>query len=504
MVKSAATVGTAIPPDSEVEVADPPRRRRWRPGFRLRVFGLLAVLLTGAIASGLVIQRAVLRERLDRQIERNHEQERSELERLASGRDPASGRPFDDDVEAIFTTFLSRNLPAEGEVYLAFVNGELLRPPQGPVRLDRVPGLAERWAGLTSGTRGSVNTRAGEVRWLAVPLDTATAGTAGVFVIATFVEAQRQEIDDQLRVEAAIAALLLLVSLAVAYSLAGRLLRPVRQLTDNARSLSETDLSARIADSGDDEIAELARTYNAMLDRLQVAFETQRRFVDDAGHELRTPITIIRGHLELMDDDPDEQRLTVALMTDELDRMARMVDDLLVLALTEQPQFIDPAPVDLGPFTVGLLERCRPLGDREWRVEGSATGVVLADAQRLTQALLNLSRNAVEHTATGSPIALGSALYRGHLHLWIRDTGPGVPADERDRLFERFARGATGRGRSDGAGLGLAIVRGIAEAHGGRASVECPEAGGSVFTISVPVVDAATTPTGETASWPAS
>nr|MBA3281022.1 HAMP domain-containing histidine kinase [Acidimicrobiia bacterium] len=268
----------------------------------------------------------------------------------------------------------------------------------------------------------------------------------------------------------------------------------VRDLTENARDLDESDLSARIPEAGNDEIAQLARTYNAMLDRLQGAFETQRRFVDDAGHELRTPITIVRGHLELMGDDPADRRETIELVTDELDRMARIVDDLLVLARAEQPHFVNREPTDLAALTTGLLERARAMGDRPWVFDGTAEGWFEADPQRLTQAVLNLVRNAVEHTAEGQEIGLGSAWVGNEVHLWVRDHGPGVPVEDREHLFERFHRGASARRRSEGAGLGLAIVSAIVDAHGGQVTLGCPDSGGSVFMISVPAGPGATRP----------
>jgi signal transduction histidine kinase len=330
---------------------------------------------------------------------------------------------------------------------------------------------------------------------LASPLE-AGGERVGTFAVATFVTEDRAEIDDTLRVEAAISLVVVALGLAIAWSVAGRLLRPVRDLTANARDLDERDLSARIPEAGNDEIAELARTYNAMLDRLQAGFETQRRFVDDAGHELRTPITIISGHLELMGDDPDDRRETVALVTDELDRMSRMVDDLLVLAKAEQPRFIEPEPLDLAAFSTGLLERARLLGDRRWVLDEHADATVVADGQRLVQATLNLLRNAVEHTAVGGTIAIGTRCADDQLQIWVRDDGPGIDLDEQDRLFERFARGAGGRGRSEGAGLGLAIVRAIAESHGGTVALQSTPGQGATFTITVPVT--------RSEPWPAS
>lgn len=466
------------------------RRARWRPGFRLRVFGLLAALLIGAVGAGFVIERAVLNARLDREVERDHEQERTEVAALAAGRDPRTGTPFGADVEAVLTTFLDRNVPSDGEAYFAFVDGELIGASPTPLPLDRLTGLTDVWAGLDAGARGTDASPAGDVRWLASPLRH-DGRTAGVFVVATFLATPRAEVDATVRTQAAVSALVLVVALAVAWSLAGRLLRPVREVTANARSIDERDLSTRIPVRGDDEIAQLARTYNAMLDRLEAAFATQRRFVDDAGHELRTPITVVQGHLELMGDDPDERRETIALVTDELDRMARMVGDLLMLAKAEQPTFLHPEPVDVVDLTQGLLHRSRALADRTWTVDAVASGRVVADEDRLTQAVLNLVRNAVEHTELGDELALGSAIVDGELRLWVRDTGPGVPAEDRDHLFERFARGSASRRRADGAGLGLAIVKAIADAHGGRVEVADAAPHGALFTIVVP---GATTP----------
>lgn len=222
-----------------------------------------------------------------------------------------------------------------------------------------------------------------------------------------------------------------------------------------------------------------------MLDRLESAFEAQRRFLDDAGHELRTPITIVRGHLELMGDDPAERRETVALVTDELDRMARLVDDLLTLAHAERLDFLDRQPVELGDLTDELAAKAPALGERGWVVDARAEGAMVADRQRLTQAVMQLAENAVRHTSPGDEIGLGTALAGDEARLWVRDTGPGVPAGQEGRVFERFARGPdTPRGESSG--LGLSIVRAIAESHGGRVELDSAQGAGATFTIVVP------------------
>jgi signal transduction histidine kinase len=467
-------------------------RRRPRLGFRGRVLGFAAALLVAAAIVGIAVQRSVLLRQLDERVASSLEQERQELEQLAAGRNPATGAPFAGDAAAIFDTFLERNVPDQDEVYLTFIDGSLhlTTPPPAGVRLDELPGIPDEWATLTDSRRGRLDSDAGPVEWLAVPL--VTQGRAvGVFVAANFLQRERDEILDRLRVETIVDLGVVVVALGVAWFTAGRLLRPVRQLTDTARSISESDLARRIPVEGDDEIAELTRTFNGMLDRLEGAFTAQRTFVDDAGHELRTPITIVRGHLELMGDSPEERRETVALVTDELDRMARIVDDLLLLAKAEQPDFVQPAPILLAELTADLLTKARALGERDWRLDAIATGTADGDEQRLTQAVLNLARNAVEHTAPGAEIGIGTERRGDAVAIWVRDTGQGVDERDRDRIFERFARGTTGRRRSDGAGLGLAITQAIAQAHHGHVTVDSRHGEGATFTIVLPAGGAA-------------
>jgi signal transduction histidine kinase len=278
----------------------------------------------------------------------------------------------------------------------------------------------------------------------------------------------------------------------VAWFVVGRLLRPIRLLRDTTRRITESDLSERITVTGKDDLSNLARTVNAMLDRLQRAFGSQRELLDDVGHELRTPLTIVRGHLELLDpDDPDDVRATQALALDELDRMQRLVDDLMTLATADRPDFVRLAPTDVGRLTDDVHDKARGLGDRRWVVASRADVDVLLDAQRITQAWLQLLANAHRYSAPGSTVRLGSEVAGGRLLLWVRDEGPGVPPDEADRIFERFHRGQADR-ISHGAGLGLPIVAAIAHAHHGRVFVEHPPANvgsGVVFVLDLPAVD---------------
>jgi signal transduction histidine kinase len=224
-----------------------------------------------------------------------------------------------------------------------------------------------------------------------------------------------------------------------------------------------------------------------MMDRLQSAFMSQRNFINDAGHELRTPITIIRGHLELMGDDPAEQQETLAIVIDELDRMNRFVDDLTILAKSERPDFLQLETVNIETLTHELFSKACALADRQWTLETVGKGQAVLDRQRITQAIMNLAQNATQHTQVEDTITLGSAIRSGMVHFWVRDTGEGISLMDQQRIFDRFARAAKSRRRSEGAGLGLSIVRAIVEAHHGQITLHSQLKRGATFTVIMPL-----------------
>jgi signal transduction histidine kinase len=293
------------------------------------------------------------------------------------------------------------------------------------------------------------------------------------------------EVNEALQIAVGVNIGVLVVASMLAWVIAGRVLQPLRLLRDTARSISESDLTQRIPVEGDDELADLARTFNDMLDRLEEAFGSQKAFISDAGHELRTPITIIRGHLDVMGDDPEERRETLELVGDELDRMSRLVNDLLLLAKATRPDFLQPETVDLDDLTRELFAKASALAQRDWRLSSVGSGRIVADRQRVTQAVMNLSQNAVTHTMAGDAVELGSELRNGRVRLWVKDTGPGVPEHEQARIFERFVR-LDRAPAGEGAGLGLAITRAVAEAHGGRVELDSHPGVGARFTVIIP------------------
>ncbi|MGH3042106.1 MAG: ATP-binding protein, partial [Gaiellaceae bacterium] len=462
------------------------RARTFFASFRVRLLAGYIGLLAVAALVAVFIAREALEQRLDRRIDESLVQESQELRQLARGNDPQTGERFAGNVERIFEVFLAGNLPSRNEAFLSLVDGQpFLRSSQAvPYRLDQDAELVSRWGSLTESDRGVVETPAGAVEYLAVPL-VDNGVTRGVFVAAVFRDRENEEVSDALRVVVGVGLAMLLVGSVLAWLLADRVLRPVKAVTETARSISGGDLSRRIPETGHDEIGILADTFNDMLARLETAFETQQRFVSDAGHELRTPITIVRGHLELLEDDPEDRQATLALVMDELDRMGRIVNDLLTLAKWERPDFLALAPVEVGGLIEDVLAKTSALGPRSWQLDSSPDGTIVADRQRVTQALMQLAQNAVQHTEEGDEIALGAFVGGGEARLWVRDTGPGIPFDEQARVFDRFYRAGEKR-LSEGAGLGLAIVQAIARAHGGRLDLSSVPGAGAAFTIVLP------------------
>lgn len=462
-----------------------PRRLRLHPSARLRILGWYAVLLVVALASALILQWTFLRTQLDAEVGRDLTLEVDQLRQVIEETDPATGALLHVKVAEVFDTHLERAVLPEGEVVFTLVSGRPYKSTVTPVQLLDEPVLVERWASATETMSGESESVEGPVRWVAVPLREDGVVT-GTFIVANFLANERAEVDEAVRVGALVFMAVAVIATALAWLIAGRILRPIRLLTETAQEIGESDWSRRIAVEGEDEIAELARTFNAMLDRLETAFRTQRRFIDDAGHELWTPITIIRGHLEVMSDDPTDLAATRTVVLDELDRMSRMVDDLLVLAKAQQPDFIVPGEVDVADLTVDLVRKADGLADRNWTVEATGEGLVIADRQRIVQAVMNLVRNAIAYAEPGTYLGLGTSVDDGVFRVWVHDEGPGIAPDDRARLFERFARGSTGARKTDGAGLGLSIVEAIATAHGGRLELESVVGEGSTFTLVLP------------------
>ncbi len=271
-------------------------------------------------------------------------------------------------------------------------------------------------------------------------------------------------------------ATVLVLALVASYLAAARVSAPFRRMATVAARVDAGDLDPRMKVTGAtrDEVRILGEAFNRMLDRLAEAFASQREFVADASHELRTPLTIIRGQLEVLaaqaDPPTEEVRRVERLVQAEITRLSRLVDDLLTLTQAERVDFLREEPVDLRPFVAELWDGLSLTAERRFELGDVPEGTLVSDPDRLAQAIRNLARNAIEHTNERNGLVRLEVdrVAPNRVRFAVLDDGPGIPREERDRIFERFHRVDGARSRaSGGTGLGLAIVRAIAEAHGG-------------------------------------
>jgi two-component system OmpR family sensor kinase len=454
-------------------------RRRPIP-VRLRITAAVVVLAGLALSgAGLVVYAIELQE-IGEEVDQQISQELDELELLAE--EGGSSNP-----QGLVRSYLETNVPSPSELMLGWVGGraDLVGDGSAHEEVARDPELIQAVNGLLPrGGTTDIDTAFGTASVVVKPVQADNQPDAA-FVLVHFQDTERAQLSDMTQTYAVVAAAALLALTVGAWSLSGRLLRPVRELRTTAQEISDTDLTRRIPARGNDDLTDLTLTFNAMLDRLEDAFAGQREFLNDAGHELRTPITIIRGHLELVDpDDPAEVAATRTLVLDEIDRMSRLIDELILLAHSRRPDFVHLTMYDIGELTDDLAEKVRGLGDREWTVDERASGPAEVDPQRITQAVLQLAKNAVSHTDPADTIAIGSQVDPETVTLWVRDTGPGIAPDEQRHIFDRFYRGRDSR--SEGSGLGLSIVRAIAEAHGGQVAVRSAPGHGATFRLTLP------------------
>ncbi len=266
----------------------------------------------------------------------------------------------------------------------------------------------------------------------------------------------------------------LLMAMLLAYAIATRTSRPLRRMARTAESVSGGDLSHRIDYQGaKDEVGVLAQSFNQMLDRIEQTFLRERAFLSDVSHELRTPLTVIRGQLEVLArqgrPSAEEVDRATKVVTKEVERMDRLVDDLKLLARAEEGSLLKLSTVDCGPYFSELLDSLTLLGEREWKLSEAPRGQLRCDPDRIAQVVRNLARNAVEHTDPGSAITVDVSTVNGTLTISVSDQGPGIETDQLNRIFDRFYRTDSSRSRhSGGAGLGLAIAKALVEAHSGR------------------------------------
>ena len=458
------------------------------PTVRARI--LLSILLVAAMGMTLagvvtfLVQRERILSEIDDRLVASVETARSMLSDDADPTTPAFAT-----TRGAMQAILARFVPRNDESTLGIINGEAAYAPaiETDYQLEQDAELLARIVAEASDgqVHTGVATSGDERHYIAAPVSVTGDSDIGIYVLAINVDEQLDELYRSYGTYAGVAVGALAAMALVGWFVAGRLLRPIRQLSAAASRITANDRTERIPITGRDDVSELTNTVNDMLDRLDSALTSQRQLLDDVRHELKTPITIVRGHLELLD--PNSAADIVAtqeLVIDELDRMAGLVDDIETFA---EAQGAPPnlAPCDVAAMTRAVFAKVRVLPAHAWRLDSTAAVTITADVARVTQAWLQLADNAAKYSPVDSEIVLGSGVLGSTVELWVHDAGAGIPAGSEERIFERFGRIDEGRGIR-GSGLGLAIVRSIARSHGGDVVLH-PQNVGSRFTIVLPV-----------------
>jgi heavy metal sensor kinase len=314
----------------------------------------------------------------------------------------------------------------------------------------------------------------------------------GLLVVGLDVEDQREAVA-RLTTLVAIGAPVVLVAISIlGWILAGAALRPVERLRSEAAAISVIEPTRRLAiPRTGDELERLARTLNGMLDRLHEALDRERRFVDLASHELRTPLSVLNAEVDLALREPrsgEELEDALRSIAQEVGRLRQLTQDLLVLARSDRGHLpVHRSDVDVSEILDRVTaEFAQRAGSQGVHLRTSGASVrARVDADRLRQAVENLIDNALRHTGRGGDVQVEAERAGDRLRLIVSDTGPGFPPDLLQVAFEPFARADGGR-EADGAGLGLAIVRAVAEAHGGTASLRNRSQGGASISLDLP------------------
>jgi heavy metal sensor kinase len=388
---------------------------------------------------------------------------------------------------------------------------------------ELIPELNDAMSDALDGDKQIVQVRgrAGPMRVLSLPI-THDGQIIGALQVGVSLEDFRDTMRTLLKVLLLLAPALLLVASGGGLFLANRALTPIDRLTRTAQRISAEDLSQRLnLRDADDEVGRLAHTFDAMLARLQSAFEQQQRFTADASHELRTPLTAIIGQIDVAIERPREAesyRATLATVREQARRLARLANDLLFLARADaQPTLVVNELIDLSNLLPAIVAQVEPLADdRQQQItfDQPPELFVRGNEDDLIRLFLNLLDNAIRYTPPGGRIRIAAEI--GHsaqsasrhaaidardrsrtytpaqplVIVSIHDTGPGVKPEHLPRLFDRFFRADRGRNRAQGGnGLGLSIAQSIATAHGGRLEVSSAIGQGSTFIAILPCAD---------------
>lgn len=464
---------------------------------RLRIVGWILVTTgLGLLAVVLTVRSALLTD-VEQAANSDVVQEIDEFRTFADrGRDPQTGLPFT-TADRLLGLYLERQYPSETEVLVGYDRGAaatgtsplIVQEVDDPFGLLDDPALVQR---LVDEPRGSGSARVGEaeMRWGKAEVTVGGGRPGGVLLVTEFVGPARDEVADVVDVVLLVCLGGLVLTSAIAFVVAGQILGPVRAVHRAASRITRANLGQRIEVRGRDDVTALALTFNAMLDRLEQAFRAHRGFAATAEHFLREPLAVLA----------DDAR-SAADRRAARERAGSILDDLDILADSQSPEFAVPAPVDVAALTGELVDDVRGLGSRDWAVESVATGTADLDARLVREAVRRLALNAMRQS-TGT-LLLGSRTDDDHLEVWVSDDGPGLTPESAERVLNRYQdlapeadradrtdrtdRTGPGRGVGPRPGLGLSVVRAVADAHHGSAWVETDPGRGATFGLRLPL-----------------
>lgn len=454
------------------------------------LLSLLSLALVGV--TGYTLERQRIDDEVNNQLERRSQTFRATA---ISGIDPSTGAPLS-SVEDLLYAALQNTVPNQGESMFAIIDGSvrLTAPPAVTVRAETDPEFVTHVLEVAAEGQTVIDTyRSSRRTWrfVIVPVAAADSPQQGAYVTAYDLNLLHSTLNRNYATIALVGVAALVVVGIAAWLVIGRLLEPIRWVRTTANEITETDLTRRIPVRGNDELALLTRTVNAMLDRLESTFTQQREFYDDIGHELRTPLTVMRGHLELLNvHDPAEVSATRDLALSEIHRMSRLVEDMITLAKVGRPDFLTRIEVEVPQLCDETLEKARTFGDRQWRLGHMDEATALLDPQRIAQALLEVCRNAVKYSEPGTAVTMGCTAVGEDVRIWVSDQGRGIPPELLAAVRRRSVRHAPVG--IEGSGLGLAIVQSIAQAHDGDLLLQSEPGRGTTVTLALPrIVEAA-------------
>ena len=463
--------------------------RNYFKSTRTRILLLYLLTLIGVVAIATPIFQFLFLSAVDQRVRADLSEELEQFEESYqqwNAQTPETKAALTDFIDE----FLGETRPEDDNFHLMILDNQLhqAKPTPLPQIIQSHPELMPRWLTLETPIHGTLavdDPKIGSVIYKSYLLEV-NEQPRGLFVTVHLSAGERAEAWAAVLIFIEVACGVILVAFLLAWMASGQLLKPVQQLAKTAKIINEDNLNQRLVVKGTGELAELASTFNIMMDRVQTAFENQRSFTNDVSHELRTPITIIQGHLDVMSADPKEQAETLAVVFSELERMKRLVNDMILLVKAEQDNFLYLEEINLKRFVQEVFSKAIILADRNWQLETTAEGSFWGDRQRLTGAWMNLVQNAIQHTDLEDTIELGCAVSKNTLRFWVRDTGEGIAKADQQHIFNRFARVKNYPRASDGVGLGLTIVAAIMRAHGGYVELSSEVGVGSTFTLICP------------------